>query len=297
MDRLRFGDDDPVRIATLTVDDIDHLRLGWWSRFNASEVATSLAAEPGLSIWVPDANEYLIAGAWRHRSAVIYARELVAIRHSIALMCEAIERARIAGRRLFLAIEANERRSQNYYERCGLVPLEEVVAYERGRERNPNQRHFSGIERVVALDQLSLSELIAVDHLAFPWLWQNAEAEFHDYLNQPGVEIYILREGGDAVGYLGISMYAGWGHIDRLAVLPTWQGHGFGRRLTEFAIARMTTLGATSIGLSTQSRNVVSQTLYERLGFRKKPAGEYRIYGALLREGDSIDDLVMGNEA
>jgi ribosomal protein S18 acetylase RimI-like enzyme len=296
MDRLSPDNDGGVRLATLTAADIDDLRLGWWSRFNANEVSFALQTEPELSVWVPDANEYLIAGPWRHRAEVIYARELVAIRHSIALIQECIARARAAGRRLFLAIESNERRSQSFYDRCGLVPLEEVVAYERGRDRMPANRRFSGPERVITLDDLNLSELIAIDHDAFPWLWQNVTAEFRDYLEQAGVEIYIMREESEAVGYLGISMYAGWGHIDRVAVRPKWQGHGYGRHLTEFAIARMTALGATSIGLSTQSRNVRSQALYERLGFRRKQAGEYRIYGALLREGDSVDNLVLGSD-
>jgi ribosomal protein S18 acetylase RimI-like enzyme len=296
MDLPNQSPDDRVHIVTLTPADIENLRLGWWSRFNATEVQAALASEPDLSVWVPDAHEYLIAGPWRHRPDVVYARELVAIRHSIALIQECIARARVCGRRLFLAIEANERRSQSYYDRCGVVQLEEVVAYERGRDRTSPNRRFAGLERVVSLDDLSLSELIAVDHDAFPWLWRNEAAEFYDYLDQAGVEIYILREGSEAVGYLGISMYAGWGHIDRVAVRSKWQGHGFGRRLTEFAIARMTALGATSIGLSTQSRNVRSQALYEKLGFRRKHAGEYRIYGALLQEGDTVDNLVMGSD-
>jgi ribosomal protein S18 acetylase RimI-like enzyme len=287
---------DDLRIETLTRADIDNLRLGWWSRFDAAEVDIALRVEPDLSVWVPEANEYLIAGPWRHRPEVIHVRELVAIRHPVPLIQAAIEQSRQANRRLFVAIEANERRSHAYYDRCGLTSLEEVVAYERGRERSPGQRRFAGLERIVAPDDLNLGELVAIDHDAFPWLWQNDVAEFRDYLKQPGVEIYLLREGAEAIGYLGISMYAGWGHIDRVAVSSRWQGRGFGRRLTEFAIARMSALGATSMGLSTQSRNVRSQALYEKLGFRRKDSSGYRIYGALLRDGDSITKLVQGTE-
>ena len=280
-------------ILPLSAGDIDQLRLGWWSRFNGPELNRVLTANAGLSVWCPSESEYLIAGSWRNRPAIVHVVELVAVRNSVALLQAAIDQARLADRRLFLAIEATEKRRLAWYQQCGLEQIEEVVTYERGRSRNRNPNIYGDLERIMALDDLSLSELVKVDHEAFPWLWQNDPLEFHDYLRQAGVEIYLIRDGGEPAAYIGMTMYPSWGHIDRVAVRPAWQGRGLGGRLTEFAIERLSALGANTIGLSTQSRNIRSQGLYERLGFRRKPSGEYRIYGTLLSEGDSIDDLVL----
>ncbi|HQY30403.1 MAG TPA: GNAT family N-acetyltransferase [Thermomicrobiales bacterium] len=281
-------------IETLDSSNINRLRLGWWSRFGSSEVEATLAAEPGLSVWIPAEHEYLIAGAWRNRTEVTHIVELVAIRNPTELISASVDRARQLGKRLFLAIEANDRRNPAFYERCGLEPLEEVIAYERSRARTHTAPEPGTFQRVQHLDPVAGAELIAIDHDAFPWLWRNTPIEFQEYLHQHGVEIYLLRHEGEAVAYVGISMYHGWGHIDRVAVMSAAQGRGFGRQLTEFAIHRLTELGANTIGLSTQSRNFRSQALYEKLGFRRKVAGEYRIYGALLWADDTLDYVVTG---
>jgi ribosomal protein S18 acetylase RimI-like enzyme len=140
----------------------------------------------------------------------------------------------------------------------------------------------------------TLETLIDVDSNSFPWLWRNSADEFREYFAQPGVEIFVLRVRGRAVGYLGITVFPGWGHIDRLAVVHGYQGRGLGRSLTEFAINRLASLGAVRVGLSTQQRNERSQTLYSRLGFRRQLSGDYRIYGRSLWQNDSVEDLVMG---
>jgi ribosomal protein S18 acetylase RimI-like enzyme len=289
--------DDVPEIRDLDTTDIDRLRLGWWSRFDTGEVERTLQQAPGLSVWAPGANEYLIAGPWRHRTEIVHAVELVAIRHPVELVRAAVERARRTGKRVFLAIEATEHRRASYYDRCGLSLLEEVIAYERGRDRQSLPGLPDGVERISRLDDLTLSELAFVDHDAFPWLWRNGGEEFRDYFGQPGVELYLLRQGGSPGGYLGISLFPGWGHIDRVAVLRAAQGNGLGRMLTALGIARISQAGASTIGLSTQSRNLRSQTLYENLGFRRKSSGEYRIYGVALQPDDSIDELVAGSGA
>jgi ribosomal protein S18 acetylase RimI-like enzyme len=150
------------------------------------------------------------------------------------------------------------------------------------------------MQRVDELTPQSLEELVAVDWDAFPWLWRNSEDEFRDYFTQPGVELFLLREHGEPIGYLGLTVFPGWGHIDRLAVVQAEQGRGWGRALTEFAIAHIASLGAVRVALSTQQRNERSQALYSRLGFKRQVAGDYRIYGHTLWQNDSVDDLVMG---
>jgi ribosomal protein S18 acetylase RimI-like enzyme len=75
-------------------------------------------------------------------------------------------------------------------------------------------------------------------------------------------------------------MFAGWGHLDRIAVAPRQQGEGRGRDALALAIAAMRHQGAARIALSTQLTNLRSQRLYERCGFRRTPELDYRLFGA-----------------
>ena len=38
------------------------------------------------------------------------------------------------------------------------------------------------------------------------------------------------------IGYIGMSVFPGWGHIDRLAVVRGKQGSGYGRALTQLGL-------------------------------------------------------------
>ncbi len=279
-------------IRELTLADLDSLRLGWWSRFDAGEVEAVLESAPGLSAWVPDAHEYALVGPWRHRSDIVHVIELVAIRHAVSLTSAALERASQSGVRMFLAVEMTERRQTSFYERVGLSVLEEVLSYEL---LHPGAINFvlEGLERVVP-GPAALEMLCQIDSDAFPWLWRNSCAEFSEYLRHPGVEAHVMVDSGDPVGYVGITAYHGWGHIDRVAVRASHQGLGFGRKLTEFAIARLASLGSARIGLSTQRRNDRSQALYESLGFKRQVGCDYQIYGRALRSTDTVEELVMG---
>lgn len=292
MDALAPETESP-QILPLTLDDLDSLRLGWWSRFDPAEVESVLRVAPGISTWIPDTHEYALVGPWRHRTDIVHVIELVSMRHPGPLTAASISLASAAGKRLFLAVEMTERRRSSFYDRIGLEVLEEVLSYELIQ---PSRQCFQGdgIERIASNNAELLEVLTDIDDDSFPWLWRNSREEFRDYLGHAGVEIHVLREEGAEIGYAGITAYHGWGHIDRVAVRADHQGRGLGRRLTQFAISRLAVLGASRIGLSTQRRNVRSQALYESMGFRRQIGSDYQIYGRPLVAGDSIDDLVMG---
>jgi ribosomal protein S18 acetylase RimI-like enzyme len=285
----------PYGALPLQPSDVDRLRLGWWSRLGAEEVRRLLAKAPGRSLWIPDTHEYILVGPWRHRTDVMHVQDLVAVRHPVELMRAAIMQAQEGGSRLFLAVEMAERRQDSFYDRVGLNLLENVISYELpARPSLQESRAGIDIRRVDLLTDQELDSLVSVDWKSFPWLWQNSIDEFREYFTQTGVELFVMREDGRPIGYLGTTVFPGWGHIDRLAVVRSEQGKGFGRLLTEFAINHLVSLGAIRIGLSTQQRNERSQALYSRLGFRRQVAGDYRIYGRALWQNDAVDDLVMG---
>ena len=288
-------DEPPPDLTILSDEDVDQLRLGWWSKLDSSDVRRVLAAAPGLSIWMPSTCEYILVGPWRHRQEIVHIMELVSIRNTVDLAKRSIEQAAATNTRLYIAVEMTERRQVSFYDRIGMTILEDVLAYELIPDSGARQVIPDlDVERITKLDDASMRVLQDIDWDAFPWLWRNSRDEFIDYAMQPGVEIHLLRDGGEPVGYVGFTCFPGWGHIDRVAVKSTMQGKGLGVALTRFATGKLARMGAAKIGLSTQRRNERSQRLYSGLGFRRQESGDYRIYGLALDETDDLHELVTG---
>jgi ribosomal protein S18 acetylase RimI-like enzyme len=276
-------------VRVLEPADVDRLRLGWHHRHDQQEVRRLLEIFPGRSVWIPDTREFALVGPWRNRDEIVVVQELSAIRGIDSLVACLIELSRDAGTALVLITELDERRRPSFYERLGFQGLEEVITYELDR---PDARPLTvqGLRPVpltfvpvAAHDHRNLATVLRVDHVAFPWIWWNSATELQAYAMTPGVALYLGLLDGEPVGYIGVTSYPGWGHLDRIAVLPEFQGRGLGRRILGFATATLARRGARRIGLSTQVDNVRSQRLYERFGFRRSRVNDYRLYGAWLR--------------
>lgn len=274
-------------IRVLTIEDVPSLRLGGGDRIGEAALRRVLVDYPGRSVWMPESLEFALLAPWRHREEIAFVQELDAAAHGEALLAAAVERCRATGVALTLVIEVEDKRRPGFYARAGLKPIEEVITYELGppiptsaRSRRDGALQF---ERVMPGDATGMAELRRLDQAAFPWLWWNSEAEFPVYAETVGVRLFVAREGRRAIGYFGITSYPGWGHLDRIAVEPGLHGRGYGRRLLAFAVETLVGAGARRIALSTQRANVRSQRLYERAGFRRSPAFDYRLYGAALR--------------
>ena len=276
----------PVRplttIRLLQLEDVSRLRPTWWSRWDQESVAGTLMRYPGRSVWNPETLEFALIGAWRHRDEISHVLELLAVSEAERLLRAAIEASDAAGAAVLVAVESDESRPPGFYRRVGMEPIEEVIAMDLAHPGEPRLSNDVEIRPVTMMTDAELSNLLVIDHAAFPFIWRNSSREFDSYLSEPGVELYIGSVDGVPLGYVGISAYLGWGHIDRVAVHPRAQGQGLGRTLTRFAIGRLARLGARTVGLSTQGSNGRAQRLYESLGFRRTHRNDYRVYGAWL---------------
>ncbi len=63
------------------------------------------------------------------------------------------------------------------------------------------------------------------------------------------------------------------GYLQRLAVMPSAQGHGFGAALVVDALSWMAARGAHDAVVNTQTDNERALDLYVRLGFERQPEG------------------------
>jgi ribosomal protein S18 acetylase RimI-like enzyme len=266
-------------VRTLAPRDVDALRLP--GKVGAESTRRLLERHPGKSVWVPATLEYALIGAWRNRREIASVEDLVAVRHLEPLLHAAVERCAAQGDALLLAIELDVPRSPSRFERAGLELLEEVITYEAEIGREP----WSASGRVrpihVDADDPSRVDLVTeMDQAAFPWLWRNSRAEFDVYLRMPGVEVAVIEADGEPVAYFGVTLFSGWGHLDRIAVAPDAQGRGYGLEALGLAVEAMRQRGARRAGLSTQRTNFRSQRLYERFGFHRTSEHDYRLFGA-----------------
>jgi GNAT superfamily N-acetyltransferase len=269
---------------TLTDANVDALRLTWQTKIEPEDVRRILFTYPGRSVWLPETLEFAVVAPWRHRAEVANIRHLVAVRHPELLVEAAVERCGAHDALLVISIEIEEVRRPAFYQSVGFHLLEEVVTFELDRLPPPGRRQ--GRLQYIPVDPTDArarATLLTIDHTAFPWLWQNNDLEFQTYSFTPGVELYLGLLDNQPVSYVGLTSYLGWGHLDRIAVLPSLQGNGLGQEGLAFALDRLARLGSRRVGLSTQRTNVHSQHLYERAGFRRAWGNDYRVYGRYLR--------------
>ncbi len=272
--------------AILGPRDLARLALGWSSSFTQRELEQHLLAHPRLSWWIPAGGEYLIGGPWRHRDEIAVIQELTGRLRSEELVAAMVADCREQGLRLLVMLDQYEGRRESFYSRIGFDLLQHIIIYELPRipRTLPAPRHL----RFVPFTPAMRDDLLRVDHAAFPWLWWNSATEFAAYAALYGVEIFIGYEAdGTPSAYVGLTSYRGWGHLDRIAVIPERQGAGYGLEALNFAIGRLDALGARRVGLSTQADNVRSQQLYERYGFRRAGGSDYTIFGTWLRNEES----------
>ena len=97
----------------------------------------------------------------------------------------------------------------------------------------------------------------------------------------------VARIAGRVVGYGGLMVGAGEGHVTTLAVDPTWQRRSVGGRLLLALVRWGIDEGAAALTLEVRLGNAGAQALYRRFGF--VPAGVRPGYYAETNE----DALVM----
>lgn len=265
-------------IQTLEPDDIAMLRLP--GQRGARALRLDLERHPGRSVWAPSTLEFAIIGPWRNRPEIACVNELVAVRHAEPLLRAAFERCVEYGDDLLLALELELQRSPTRFERAGMELLEEVITYEMPAPRQTwRPRQSLQYSPVHVGDKCAMDVVSRIDQAAFPWLWRNSRSEMDVYLSTPGVEVALVEIDGEPVAYTGITLFNGWGHLDRIAVVPEWQGDGFGLDALGLAVDTMRRRGAQRVALSTQRTNRRSQRLYERFGFRRTYDHDYRLFG------------------
>lgn len=274
--RARFGwgpesDENPI-MEPLTATAVSTLRLPWLSRFNPHTLSQYVRAYPGYSLWVPASGEYAVAEPWRRRADIANIIEISARKGKAALVRQHLAELHALGNRLVLLSDEIWRDQTRFYMDLGFEKLQTIVFYERTLAPDII-RSFQGsglpplTYTAIGLEQIDT--LLEVDHSSFPWLWWNSREEFELYMQVPDVTVILALHEGEPVGYASFTVYQGWAHLDRLAVVEAAQGRKYGAAQLVYVMGLMLEAGARTVALSTQETNVKSHRLYEGFGFRQ----------------------------
>lgn len=281
----------PRSVVPLTLRDVANLSISWRARLDDAGIRHALRMAPGSSVWNPATAEYAVASPWRNRPEVIQIADLAAIRHPDDLVRGVAAAAAEQGAQLTVMVEVDEKRPESFYDRCGFTHLEQVVTYRIDTSLAPIVTRMPGLRfaSMHPFDEQTLATLISIDHRAFPWIWWNSEAEFLHYAIADGVELYLGYDGDIPVSYIGVTLADQWGHIDRIAVDPAFQGSGIGLQTLSATVESMRRRGVRTLGLSTQSTNERSQQLYERFGFVRTRDSDYDLWGDTIHRAPDLD--------
>lgn len=270
-------------VEVLTPGNVRSLRLPWLSRFNYENLAAHLDENPGRSLRAVGANEYALGERWRRRDDIGNIVEVAARRHKRELVEGLAARLAAGGAKLVLVAEDVWRDEPAFYSILGFDLIERIVFFEREIPLRYSRGDREWEEGLPALDFSvatlpELDVLLDVDHRSFPWLWWNSADEMGTYMLMEDVSIFLAHLKGEPVGYASFTMYNGWAHLDRLAVVEKQQGKGYGATQLAHVLRSMQDRGARNVGLSTQEHNIQSHRLYRRFDFRLGREG-MGIYG------------------
>lgn len=150
---------------------------------------------------------------------------------------------------------------------AGFALVEEVQFFELERLRRW-QPHVALPDPAIHLRGGSVADLpvlAVLDAAAFPPLWHFDATALHELLLTSRLHLAIVE--GAIVGYTALSTGTSNAHLARIAVHPTYQGHGVGRLLLEDALRYAKNLGIDTVMLNTQVHNRTAQQLYRSVGF------------------------------
>ena len=140
--------------------------------------------------------------------------------------------------------------------------------------------------QIVPMRRRHLRSVLRIEAQVYPRPW--SLGLFMSELALRSNRAYIVAKiGGSVVGYAGLMLTGGDGHITTIAVDPAWHRQKVGTRLMLALSRTALSRGASSLTLEVRMSNTAAQSLYRAFGFA--PAGIRKNYYVETNE----DALVM----
>ena len=149
---------------------------------------------------------------------------------------------------------------------CGFTTTDQIVTLRKDKSSIIPFEHPLTIQIRDFLPS-DIDEAFAVDHMAFPPLWQISKEDFTQALAVSKNKSVALNLSGEIIGYQISSNIFDSGHIARIAVTPEYQKQQIGSALLENLFRRFIALGIREITVNTSSDNQPAINLYKHHGF------------------------------
>jgi ribosomal protein S18 acetylase RimI-like enzyme len=143
-----------------------------------------------------------------------------------------------------------------------------MLLWERNSQLISNRQLSTNI-RPMKLKDLPVIE--KVDQEAFDALWHNSLSSLEIAFRQAAIAT-VVEQDQQVVGYQISTATQLGGHLARLAILPEFQGKGYGTLLLNHLLIHFERRGALQVTVNTQEDNYASLSMYQRAGFN--PTGE-----------------------
>jgi ribosomal-protein-alanine N-acetyltransferase len=139
---------------------------------------------------------------------------------------------------------------------------------------------------LVAMKRRHLRGVLKIEAQVYPRPWSLGLFLSELALRQTRVYV-VAKVGTTVVGYGGLMLVAGDGHVTTIAVDPDWHRQGIGTRLLLALHRAGVAHGCTGLTLEVRVSNEAAQAMYRRFGYA--PAGIRKNYYSETNE----DALVM----
>lgn len=120
--------------------------------------------------------------------------------------------------------------------------------------------------KLIRLTEADLTKAWAIEQQAHAYPWAKTTI---DNLNSRGGAHFGLFMDDQLIGYYYSQNIVGEVSLLNIAIDPSWQGKGLGKRLLELMIDKCKQDKADSIWLEVRESNKIAYSLYESIGFNE----------------------------
>ena len=214
-------------------------------------------------------HERLRVGPWRGDHSVAFVTPLGDARPPTASIVE--QACEVLARKGYVRVltGALASREQAGFLAAGFAPHEELHLLAHDLTDIPEVRAVP-MRRGWPIDRAAALE---VDASAFPAFWRLDRDGLREALRATTVARMRVGVDGGVVAYAITGRAGNRGYVQRLAVRPDHAGRGFGAALVVDGLRWLRDGHAHEAVVNTQTDNARALALYERLGFRRQPAG------------------------
>lgn len=118
---------------------------------------------------------------------------------------------------------------------------------------------------------------LQLDVIAFKMSKKDAQLHQEDIKNNPNEHSFIIEAEGQSIGKIRVSKMNGEAYIYGFAILPDFQGQGYGAKVLRNIVKKEHEAGS-SIGLDVEAKNKHALRLYEKIGFMTVQAQDYYLW-------------------